>query len=142
MFEYIENELLAIENLVAAPGTHSQQADRGAVWMLLARLYLNAEVYTGTSRCEDCIEYATKVIESGKYELNPNYRQNFSADNHYPANREMIFAWEQDGINTQGYVGTTFLIQSSSDAEYLPAQEIHNLLPIQTGTVTGQGRIL
>jgi hypothetical protein len=127
LFEYIENELLAIENLVAAPGTHSQQADRGAVWMLLARLYLNAEVYTGTPRWEDCIEYATKVIESGKYELNPNYRQNFSADNHYPANREMIFAWEQDGINTQGYVGTTFLIQSSSDAEYLPAQEIHNL---------------
>ncbi|HBG86200.1 MAG TPA: RagB/SusD family nutrient uptake outer membrane protein, partial [Marinilabiliaceae bacterium] len=77
LFEYIEDELLAIENLLAEPGTSSQQADQGALWMLLARMYLNAEVYTGTPRWADCITYANKVINSGKYELNDNYRQNF-----------------------------------------------------------------
>ncbi|HBG88448.1 MAG TPA: RagB/SusD family nutrient uptake outer membrane protein, partial [Marinilabiliaceae bacterium] len=56
-----------------------------------------------------------------------NYRQNFSADNNYPVNPEMIFAWEQDGIYTQGPVGTTFIIQSSSDAEYIPAGVFHDL---------------
>lgn len=127
LFEYIEDELLAIVNLLAEPGTSSQQADKGAVWMLLSRLYLNAEVYTGTPRWDDCINFADSVITSGKYELNPNYRQNFSANNHYPANREMIFAWEQDGIHTQGPVGTTFIIQSSSDAEFLPAGDFHDL---------------
>ncbi|NLX74020.1 MAG: RagB/SusD family nutrient uptake outer membrane protein [Bacteroidales bacterium] len=127
LFEYIEDELLAIENLLAEPGTSSQQADQGALWMLLARMYLNAEVYTGTPRWADCITYANKVINSGKYELNDNYRQNFSADNNYPVNPEMIFAWEQDGIYTQGPVGTTFIIQSSSDAEYIPAGVFHDL---------------
>jgi starch-binding outer membrane protein, SusD/RagB family len=49
--------------------------------MLLARLYLNAEVYTGTPRWDDCKEYCDKVIGSGQYSLATNYRQNFSADN-------------------------------------------------------------
>ena len=39
----------------------------------------------------------------------------------------MIFALEQDGVNTQGYVGTTFLIESSSDAVYIRAEDFHGL---------------
>lgn len=39
----------------------------------------------------------------------------------------MIFAWEQDGTNTQGYVGTTFIIESSSDATYVRAEDYHGL---------------
>ena len=39
----------------------------------------------------------------------------------------MIFAWDQDGINTQGYVGTTFIIESSSDAQYIRAEDFHGL---------------
>jgi len=95
--------------------------------MLLARLYLNAKVYTGTAQWENCKTYCDKVINSGKYSLAPNYRQNFSADNDGRKNPEMIFAWEQDGINTQGYVGTTFIIESSSDATYIRAEDYHGL---------------
>jgi hypothetical protein len=39
----------------------------------------------------------------------------------------MIFAWEQDGVYTQGYVGTTFIIESSSDATYIRAEDFHGL---------------
>jgi hypothetical protein len=39
----------------------------------------------------------------------------------------MIFAWEQDGTYTQGYVGTTFIIESSSDATYIRAEDFHGL---------------
>jgi hypothetical protein len=39
----------------------------------------------------------------------------------------MIFAWEQDGTHTQGYVGTTFIIESSSDALYIRAEDFHGL---------------
>jgi hypothetical protein len=67
------------------------------------------------------------VINSGIYSLATNYRQNFSADNDGSHNPEMIFAWEQDGINTQGYVGSTFIIESSSDSRYIRAEDFHGL---------------
>ena len=127
IFNYIESELLAIENVLGEPKFSYPQADKAAAWMLLARLYLNAEVYTGTARWADCKIYTDKVIGSGQYSLATNYRQNFSADNDGRHNPEMIFAWEQDGINVQGYVGTTFLIESSSDAVYLKAEDYHGL---------------
>jgi len=128
LFTYIESELKDIEDKLGEPGSSYPQADQAAAWMLLARLYLNAKVYTGTEKWNECVEYTNKVIESGKYELASNYRRNFSADNGYnQGNKEMIFAWEQDGVNVQGYVGTTFLIESSSDATYIRAEDFHGL---------------
>ncbi|MEE4116544.1 MAG: RagB/SusD family nutrient uptake outer membrane protein [Marinilabiliaceae bacterium] len=127
IFNYIESELLDIENKLGEPGFSYPQADKAAAWMLLARLYLNAEVYTGTARWADVVTYTTKVEDAGIYSLADDYRQNFSADNDRSANPEMIFAWEQDGINVQGYVGTTFLIESSSDAVYIRAEDYHGL---------------
>jgi hypothetical protein len=127
IFNYIESELKDIENILREPKDSYPQADKAAAWMLLARLYLNAEVYTGTARWADCKTYCDKVISSQKYSLATNYRQNFSADNDGNHNPEMIFAWEQDGIYTQGYVGTTFIIESSSDATYIRAEDFHGL---------------
>lgn len=95
--------------------------------MLLARTYLNAEVFTGTPKWDSCKIYCDKVIGSPAYSLAPNYRQNFTADNDRNHNPEMIFAWEQDGVNTQGYLGTTFIIESSSDAKYIRAEDYHGL---------------
>ena len=127
IFNYIESELLDIENKLGAPKFSYPQADQASAWMLLARLYLNAEVYTGTPRWGDCKIYCDKVISSNMYSLATNYRQNFSADNDGHHNPEMIFAWEQDGIHVQGYVGTTFIIESSSDATYIRAEDYHGL---------------
>lgn len=126
LFNYVESELLAIENKLSEPKTYSTQANKAACWMLLARLYLNAEVYTGTAKWDACSTYCDKVIGSG-YTLAPNYRQNFSADNDGSTNPEMIFGLGQDGINTQGYVGTTFIIESSSDSRYIRAEDFHGL---------------
>ena len=127
IFQYIETELKDIEDKLGDPGYSYPQADKGAAWMLLARLYLNAEVYTGTARWQDCKDYCDKVVQSGAYSLADDYRQNFSADNGYNSNNEMIFAWELDGVNTQGYVATTFIIESSSDAVYIRAENYHGL---------------
>lgn len=126
IFNYIESELLAIENSLGAPRFSYPQADQAAAWMLLSRLYLNAEVYTGTPRWSDVVTYTGRVIGAG-YSLAPDYRQNFSADNDGRSNPEMIFAWEQDGMNVQGFVGTTFIIESSSDAQYIRAEDFHGL---------------
>jgi hypothetical protein len=127
LFKYIEKELHEIQGKLGEPGFSYPQADKGACWMLMARLYQNAEVYTGTAKWDSVKVYCDKVINSGKYDLATNYRQNFCADNDYPRNPEMIFAWEEDGIYTQGYVGTTFIIQSCSDAKYLSSIKIHDL---------------
>lgn len=127
IFNYIESELLEIIPLLGEPGYSYPQADKGAAWMLLARLYLNAEVYTGTPRWDDCKTYCDLVIGSNAYSLADDYRHNFSADNDGYSNPEMIFAFEQDGVNTQGYVGTTFIIESSSDAVYIRAEDYHGL---------------
>jgi hypothetical protein len=127
LFTYIEKELHEIQGILGEPGFSFPQADKGACWMLMARMYQNAEVYTGTAKWDSVKVYCDKVINSGKYELATNYRQNFCANNDYPRNPEMIFAWEEDGINTQGYVGTTFIIQSCSDAKYLSSIVIHDL---------------
>jgi starch-binding outer membrane protein, SusD/RagB family len=127
LFAWVVTELHDIENKLGEPGYSYPQADKAACWMLLARLYLNAEVYTGTAKWDSCKIYCDSVIGCGTYSLAPNYRQNFSADNDFTHNKEMIFAWEQDGINTQGYVGTTFIIESSCDARYLKAERYHGL---------------
>lgn len=127
LFNYIVSELKDLETKLGEPKFSYPQADKAAAWMLLARVYLNAQVYTGTAKWDSCKIYADKVINSGKYSLAANYRQNFSADNDGRRNPEMIFAWEQDGINTQGYVGTTFIIESSSDAVYIRAEDFHGL---------------
>jgi hypothetical protein len=127
LFNYVVKELKTIEGKLGEPKTSYPQADKAAAWMLLARVYLNAQVYTGTAKWDSCKIYADKVIASGKYSLAANYRQNFSADNDGTRNPEMIFALEQDGVNTQGYVGSTFLIESSSDARYIRAEVFHGL---------------
>lgn len=127
LFDYIVSELKDVETILPEPGNSYPQADKGAAWMLLARVYLNAEVYTGTAHWADCKTYCDKVINSGAYALATDYRHNFTANNDYTSNPEMIFAWGQDGTNTQGYVGTTFIIESSSDAEYIRAEDYHGL---------------
>ena len=108
IFNYIEQELKDIEPNLPAPRTNEYgRADKGAVWALLARLYLNAEVYTGTPRYTDAITYAKKVIDAG-YSLVDNYAWLMRADNNLNTN-EFIFTINYDGLKTTGYGGTTFL---------------------------------
>lgn len=112
LFTYIESELKAIETLLPEPRQNEYgRADRAAAWALLARLYLNAEIYTGTARYTDAITYASKVINGG-YVLQPDYKHLFMADNNLN-NTETILAIAYDATNSQNYGGTTFLICSA-----------------------------
>lgn len=109
LFRYIETELKAIEPLLVAPKANEYgRADRAADWALLARIYLNAKVYTGTTRFTDAITYANKVISSG-YTLHPNYNELMLADNNLNTD-EFILTIPYDGTNTQNYGGTTTLV--------------------------------
>jgi hypothetical protein len=121
LFNYVETELKAIEPEMAAPKTNEYgRADRAAVWFLLARVYLNAEVYLGAGNAKntEAITYATKVLTSG-YFLLPAYKNLFLADND-KNNSEVILSINYDGIKTQNYGGTTFLINSSTNGAMNP----------------------
>ncbi len=112
VFEFIEKELTEIEpNMVAAGANDYGRADRAALWMLQAKLYLNGEVYAGKSYYNQCVEACKKIINSGAFSLQENYANLFLADNN--TSPEIIFAVPFDGENTQGYGGTTYLVHAS-----------------------------
>lgn len=120
LFNYIESELLSCSADMAAPKTNQYgRADQAAAWALLARLYLNAQVYTGTARYTDAITYSEKVINSG-YSLDPHYQDLFLADNNVN-NPEVILPIQYDGNNTQNYGGTTFIINGEISSGMNPA---------------------
>lgn len=117
LFSYIESELLAVEAEMAAARTQEYgRVDQGAAWALLARLYLNAGIYTGTPRYTEAITYAKKVIDAG-YQLEPNYARLFMADNDQ-ASGEFIFVVNCDGLRTQAYGNTTFFVHAASGDDH------------------------
>ncbi len=112
LFTYVEKELKALESLLPNPKTNEYgRADKAAVWALLARLYLNAEVYTGTARWNDALTYSKKVIDAG-YSLIPNYTNLMRADNNKNTS-EFILTINYDGKKTQTWGGTTFLTHAA-----------------------------
>lgn len=121
LFKYVESELKAAAEGMAAPRSNEYgRADKAAAWALLARLYLNAEVYTGEAHYNDVITYADKVINAG-YELSPNYSHLFLADNDQN-NSETIFAVAYNGIETQTNGGTTYIIHAAIGGSMDPTE--------------------
>lgn len=120
LFQYIESELLAIESELPAPRANEYgRADKGAVWTLLAKLYLNAQVYIGQPKYTECIAQCAKVIAAG-YALEPNYRNLFLADNHKSA--EIIFPITFDGQRTKTWGGMTYLVHAPIGGTMNPAE--------------------
>ncbi|WP_321309066.1 RagB/SusD family nutrient uptake outer membrane protein [Marinifilum fragile] len=121
IFDYIETELTAIEGSLMEPGTNEYgRADKALAWSILAKMYLNAEVYVGTPKYTEAITYSNKIIGSG-YSIEPNYENLFLADNHLRTN-EIIFPIASDGNNTQTWGGMTFIIHSTIGGD-MPASE-------------------
>ncbi len=119
IFTYIESELLEIENTLMDPRTNEEgRVDKAGAWMLLAKLYLNAETYTGTDRYSDALVYVNKVIAGG-FSLTPNYQYQFLADNNTNgAQNEAIFSIIFDGVSNVSEGGTTYISHASSHNEW------------------------
>ncbi len=132
VFKFIEEELLDIEaNLSDAKAKRSSdpnygRVDKAAAWMLLARLYLNAEVYTGTAQWDKAAEYAQKVMNSD-YKLNTQgvgvwsaYQMLFMGDNgETSAAEEIIFPLLQDGKRTTSWGTSLYMIAGPWKADIM-----------------------
>lgn len=130
LFEWIEgelNDLLEGSELPAVGEVPYPRVTKGAAQATLARMYLNAEVYTGTARWQDALDAAEATIKMG-YGLCSNYEELFMQDNseNDDARKEFIFAIAYDRDNSQSWGGTTHLISASlsSDANSAIAKEL------------------
>lgn len=126
MYTWLESELLDCVKDMSEPRAKKSndagygRADKAAAWLLLSRLYLNAEVYTGTPQWTKAAEYAKYVMESS-YSLHKTASANYSAyqmlfmgDNgENGASVEAILPLLQDGAKTTSWGTTLFLIAST-----------------------------
>ncbi|HNU58470.1 MAG TPA: RagB/SusD family nutrient uptake outer membrane protein [Aquaticitalea sp.] len=129
LFEFVESELLQIQDLLPSSNEYGR-VDNVAAWALLSKLYLNAEVWTGTPRYADCVTFSNYVINSS-YSINTNdangngtaYDELFLADNNTNgAQNEFIFTANFDGIHSQTYGGTTFLVHAAVGGSMVPSE--------------------
>lgn len=101
---------------------------QGSVAALLARMYLNAEVYTGTARWKDAQDMASKVIGMG-YKIHPVYEELFMQDNTESgaAEDEFIFAIDYDRDHAQSWGGTTTLASAFFDDDRIKVGQMLGL---------------
>jgi len=124
LFNYVENELLEIEPLM--PNTNSYgRANRYVIDMLLAKLYMNAEVYIGQAMYNEAAVYVNKIIDEGGYQLVSNFIQNFSGDNFNSP--EIIFPLIADAVTSQSYGNTTYIVNGSLSSDTMPLEDFGSL---------------
>lgn len=132
IYDFIEKELKEIEPVLSAPKVVKEGQDgygrvsQAAAWLLLARLYLNAEVFTGTPQWAKAAEYAQKVIDS-PMKLNTTgtanasaYEMLFMGDNgSSSATSEAVFAIMGNSLKTASWGMTLFLIASTYNGDMI-----------------------
>ena len=163
VFDFVESELLAVAgesaddnaNVLNEPKPKKKgdagygRVDKAAAWTLLSRLYLNAEIYTGTPRWADAAKFAKKVMDS-PYEINTKgkqqvkngvfhtwsaYQMLFMGDNdHTDAAYECIWPLIQDGQRTTSWGVSLFLMASTYDGD----MHSNPIDPTATNGVSGQ----
>ncbi len=89
--------------------------------MLLAKLYLNAKVYTGTAAWQECNTVCDTIINNGGFSLTGDFFENFSLTN--SGNSESIFAIPYDAVFFTGFeMGASSLHYSNQDTYNLQYQ--------------------
>lgn len=117
-FTWIESELKDLEGkLPAANKENYGKGNDPTAWMILAKLYLNAEIYIGEQKYTECLTYLNKILSAG-YSIDPVYKNMFGADNE--KSNEIIFSLVFDGQRATTYGGTTFLIAAALKSDMNP----------------------
>jgi hypothetical protein len=129
VFKYVESELKDIigegegNEILKDPAQKVAygRVDKAAAWILLSRIYLNSEVYTGTAHWAEAKTYAQKVLTDGTYDLCKTSKYSYTPfqllfmgdNNTNGAQKEIILPAIHDGIETQTWGGCLFIIAST-----------------------------
>lgn len=125
LFSYCVSELKYLSSsssYLYEPRHLYPRADKGSAAGLLARLYLNAEVYTGEPMWAEVKAVCEKIFDMG-YALCPDYAALFRGDNgqNMQARDEFLWTVDYNDDNTDSEGGTTYLLAAAlaqSDITY------------------------
>ena len=117
VFNYCVSELkylMSSSSNMYEPRHLYPRADKGSAAGLLARLYLNAEVYTGTPMWTEAKTVCEEIFEMG-YTLCPDYAALFRGDNgqNMQARGEFLWTVDYNDDNTESYGGTSYLLAAA-----------------------------
>lgn len=123
IYKFVVSELEALAQILPDAQSDYPRADKGAALGLLARVYLNAEIYAGEEAYDKVIETCEKIFSMG-YTLAPTYAELFRGDNgkNLNARNEFLFAVEYDSEFQQSYGGTSFLTLAAVATEDVTAE--------------------
>jgi len=134
VYAFVEQELTA--SIAALPAAGPQdgptygRVTKYVAQAALAKLYLNAQVYTGTAQWDKCITACDAIINSGKYIISPNYSDIFSRTN--TGNPEIIWAVPFDGVKAGGMNIDMMTLHLNSAQQYnIDAQPWNGFSTIQ-----------
>ena len=157
VFAFVESELKDLDNSLAASKTNEYgRVDKTAAKFLLAQVYLNAKVYTGTERYSEAVALCSDIITGSGYTFaNIPYGYLFSADNNRNgAQSEVIFPIVGDGNAIRATGGGMSFIMHASIGGSMDAssrgmdggwqgirtrREFVNLFPDETATADKRG---
>jgi starch-binding outer membrane protein, SusD/RagB family len=118
IYAFIESELTDIIDILPVD-KNSSTYGRMTKWVALAvraKLYLNAQVYTGTAQWQKAADDAKAIIDGGKFNLEPVYASNFSIDN--GGSNENIFAYPYDKVFATGFNWPMMTLHYASQGIY------------------------
>lgn len=131
--DFIERSILDNAALLTRNNTRTN-LNYWTAHMILAKLYLNAQVYTGTARWADAEAALDVIINGGPYSLAPNFFANFASVN--SNSPENMFTLPYDANNAGGFnlhqmtfhysTQQTFELQDQPWNGYTALEEFYN----------------
>jgi hypothetical protein len=115
VYAFIEKSIK--DNIALLPAKSAKTTiNQVSAQAILAKLYLNAQIYTGTPRWAEAEAAADLVINSGEYSLTSNYFSNFIERN--GGSTENILTLPYDQNNAGGFNLPQMTLHYSSQATY------------------------
>ena len=98
VYDFVESELLEIVDALTEEKSTATYAKftKWVAYSFLAKLYLNAEVYTGVPQWDKCLTYSQKVIDSNLYQLEPDIFNNFKVKNEGSTENIFVIPYDAD----------------------------------------------
>jgi hypothetical protein len=83
VYAFVEKEILDNYSTLSSTvgGAYYGRINKYVADMILAKLYLNAQVYTGTPQWQKAIDRLNTIISSGKFTLSADFLSNFVTQN-------------------------------------------------------------
>lgn len=126
VYDFVESELTAVLDDLPRERTSATygRMTRWAAQAILTKLYLNAEVYTGTAQWNKVITAANDIINNGGFSLEGLYSDNFAINN--SGSRENIFVYPYDKVFAQGFFWPMMTLHYASQNTYRFTQQPWN----------------